>query len=932
MKKAFIIALISVVLLIVSNISFYHDTFRWQLKTHQEMLKKELVVCNNEISRFFSMSQSNLMLMFNPTELELLMKNPEANSNILIRIKKLYSTYPDLLTEIKIHDANGTFYSIRKGSNESFISMYGTSLNPNAIRPRISVSSDKKSINIYQPLFEQFGYYGGIEMVLDLQLFFKKTFQPFKLEEYQYQWVIQTNGNILYKTPDVKPLFNSQEGFSNELKTASWFVKQHEIGINNINTSVITVFQPINAFGDNYFLAFSLPTNLVTLSVATNSFWVGLISLLMILIIFGIFGAFIRRRAASEKQMRLTQDALKKMIYYLPSGIILINDNQKIVQVNRSLLKIFSYEDEDLLVDHPYSEQLLFDNVEVTHKHYYTEHSGKYVINRHNRNGVVITNEKIPFYIGNEHFLIDVYTEIPQIDKDSSANSPSKAETTFIANISHELRTPLNGIIGMADLLSHSQWPEAEDEMISILKRSADTLLLLINDILDFSKIESGKFDIESISFDLRNEMEETFQSFAPQAKSKKLLFSWDASVPLPDDFVGDPVRIRQVLNNLISNAIKFTHEGKIQISINKTRALNGSPALLFSIKDTGIGIEKEKLKSIFRSFYQADESTTRKYGGTGLGTTISKQLVNLMGGDIWAESPSGLSDKPNYPGTEFCFTLPLRTRRQPKALNLSQIKEFSQIHAVVITDDPLHVPVITRNMMALHIEYRILSPTRETIDILRTSQRFHLLVIDNRNDFNGLDFLQELYNLNLHKNYIVLFQSSDNQKTSTILARRIGADAYLRKPVKLIVFRDFILKHFTQIQSKTPVSQKEWPEQLRILVVEDNRLNQRVAQNLFRRIGFRIEVASNGIEALEKASATSYHIIFMDIFMPGMDGIEAVKQLKRNNVKCPIVAMTASNEASERQRAFDVGMDDYITKPAKVEEILRMLTKWCYK
>jgi signal transduction histidine kinase/DNA-binding response OmpR family regulator len=932
MKKAFIIALISVVLLIVSNISFYHDTYRWQLKIHQEMLKKELVVCNNEISKYFSMAQTNLMLVLNSNDLELLMKNPGNNNYTLNRINKLYSIYGGLLTEIKIHDANGTFYSIRKGSNESFISMFGISINPNAIRPRISVSPDEKSIVIYQPLYEQSGYYGSIELNLDLQLFFQKTLSPFKLEEYQYQWIIKNTGDILYKTPEIKPLSEQNASFKNELNAGTWFVKKHDLGVKNKTTSVVTAFQPIDAFGSNYLLAFSLPTNLVTLSVANNSFWVGLISLLMILIIFGIFGAFIRRRSASEKQMRLTQDALKKMIYYLPSGIILVNDKQKIIQVNRSLLKIFSYEDEDLLVDHPFSEQLLFDNVEVTHKHYYTEHSGKYVINRPNRNEVVITNEKIPFYIGNQHFLIDVYTEIPQIDKESVANSPSRAETTFIANISHELRTPLNGIIGMADLLSNSQWPEAEEEMISILKRSADTLLLLINDILDFSKIESGKFDIESISFDLKNEMEETFQSFVSQAHSKKLTFTWDSSVPLPDDFVGDPVRIRQVLNNLISNAIKFTHEGKIQISISKTRAINGSPALLFSIKDTGIGIEKEKLKSIFRSFYQADESTTRKYGGTGLGTTISKQLVNLMGGDIWAESPSGLSDNPNYPGTEFCFTLPLRTRRQPKALNLNHIKEFSHIHAVVITDDPLHVPVITRNMMALHIEYRILSPTRETIDILRTSQRFHLLIIDNRNDFNGLDFLQELYNLNLHKNYIVLFQSSDNQKASTILARRIGADAYLRKPVKLIVFRDFILKHFTQIQSKTPVSQKEWPEQLRILVVEDNRLNQRVAQNLFRRIGFRIDVASNGIEAIEKASATSFHIIFMDIFMPGMDGIEAVKQLKRNNIKCPIVAMTASNEASERQRAFDVGMDDYITKPAKVEEILRMLTKWCYK
>ena len=933
MKKAFIIAIISVFLLIALNIYYYRDTFNWQIATQRNMLKKELLICNDEIDHFFDKTQTNIMLLLTSHEMDLFFKDPGQSVETQKRLELLYNRYSDFLKELKVYNNDGTSYTLRKGPNNTNISNFEVNPVEDEFTAKVTLNSDENLITYLQPLKNDNQIFGFVEFIIDMRYFFDEFMRNFNLEQYQFQWIIQPKGKIIYSTIKNLSLTEDISVFPTSLKKEQSFYQVHDLLINGNKTTVISVFQPLHFKGEIHYLVFSLPTALVTASIAKNSFLVGGISVFMILVIIIFFGIYIKKKTEREKMMKLNQEALKKMIYYLPAGILMIDNNNKITQVNRACLNLFSIEDEDFLIGHQINENLLFENTTLLDKVKYTDYSYKYVIKNRSDQEIIILNEKIPFYLQSERFLVDVYTELPMLDQSKKGSLDDRsAKTTFIANISHELRTPLNGIIGMSDLLSHSKLDSAESDMLSILRRSADMLLALINDILDFSKIESGKFDIESIPFDIKSEIDEVVRLFTPQANEKKLLLQWSTTVPLPFDFLGDPVRFRQILNNLISNALKFTEKGQIQIVVSKTRALNGSPALLFAVRDTGIGIPIEKQRRIFRSFYQADESTTRRFGGTGLGTTISKELVSLMGGEIWVNSPCDISTDPDYPGTEFCFTLPLKTKKQPKNINLSNIKEFSQIRTMVITDDPLQVQIMCRNLMALKVDYRVLPPSQETIDLLRTSHKFHLIIIDNRIDYNGMEFLHELFNHHLHKNFIILFQSSDNQKSNTNVVKRLGADAYLRKPVRFIVLRDFLLKHFLNITDKTPIEPVEWPDSLKILVAEDNLLNQKVAQNIFKKIGFTIDLASNGTEAIDKINHTEYNIVFMDIFMPGMDGIEAVKQLKQIRKDCPVVAMTASNDQSERERAFEAGMDDYISKPAKIEEILRMLTKWCAK
>jgi len=930
MKKAIIIALIGVSLLIVSNLYYYYNTFSLQIDNQCKLLEKELMVCNSEIDQSFKKTQTNVLLLLSEQEIDVFFKNPGVENDTRKRLELLYNRYSDFLRELKIYHPTRGCFKLRKGLNGTYISSLEDIEINEMFSPKIEINAPANEILYIQPLRSESTVYGYITFVIDMNAFFKQIFRNFSLEQYQFQWITNNNGDIIYST--IENLGHESNRQDQQLINNTEKYITHKVSINGTPTEVLSIAQPLSIYNSNHYVVFSLPTHFIKTSIARNSFFVGLISVFIIIFIVVAFYIYMRKSIHAEKHTKKNLEALRKMIYYLPAGIVLINNKNRITQVNRAFMKLFDFEDEDLLIGHPISEQLIFSNLKMHDKVKYSEYSYKYIMRDSNNTETLLLNEKIPFFLKENRFLIDVYTEIPVFDNAHLIPEKLTAQSAFITNISHELRTPLNGIIGMTDLLSQSHLPTAEKEMLGILKRSDDTLLLLINDILDFSKIESGKFDIESIPFNLRSELEDTIQSFLPQARERHLNLTWHFPVPLPDDFVGDPMRFRQVMNNLLSNALKFTEKGKVHILVTRTKLLNGNPALLFSIKDTGIGIPKEKQRLIFTSFYQADETTTRRYGGTGLGTTISKELVNLMGGDIWVSSPSDLSTDSQFPGSEFCFTLPLRTRHMVKSINVKEIKDYSQIKALIITDNALQVPTISRNFVALKISFKVLPPTQETIDLLRTSSKYQLLIIDNRPDFNGTDFLQTIFNHQLQKNFIILFQSSDTQKSNTMLVKRLGADAYLRKPVQLVVLRELLKKHFPGIVEKSTMSAKDWPDEMRILVAEDNKLNQRVAQNLFNKIGLSIELANNGLEAVQKATESAYDIIFMDIFMPEMDGITAVKELKKKGIVVPIVAMTASTDDAEQSRAFEAGMDDYISKPVKADDLLRMLTKWCAK
>ncbi len=929
MKKAIIIAILSIVFLIVSNVYYYVDTYKWQINTQKDILLKQSLIVGDQLSQYFQKTHTNISLLISEKELVTLFSSKGNSVEVQKRLELLFSSYDEHLNVLRVQDVNGNVFELSKGQGQTFISSFGQEEVQESIVSQMYINPQGTKITYTQPLFNHSKVIGYVEFSMSLDNFFNSAFYNFNLEDFHFQWVMKPNGWVVYNTLQKEAFYPVLDEVEDYVKKRKWFYTVHSIHADYDETKVLTVFNRLDFNGSDYYLAFSMPLEVITSSIASNSIVVAGISLFVITLIIVIFGFFLKRQAEDEKSLKKSEDALRKIVYYLPVGVVLLDKNSRIRQVNKAALKLFAFDDEDQLIGRKASDQVLFENKIHLDKTSYSAKSNKYILTNKNNEEAVILHEQIPFFLLREEYSLQVFVEVSSLEKERKTEEmANKAKSTFIANISHELRTPLNSMIGMTDIILTSNLEDNDRELLTVVKRSADTLLVLINDILDFSKIEAGRFEIESIPFNLKQELEQTIQTFLPKAQERNLNLTWVSSISLPENYVGDPIRFRQVMNNLISNAIKFTEKGKIHLSIKEVRGLNGSPAISFTIKDTGIGVRKEKLRTIFNSFSQADESITRKYGGTGLGVTISKQLVNLMGGEIWVNSPSGLSDNPDYPGAEFTFTLPYRTQGYQKNYNYNHIVSLDMIRAFVITDEPLQVRTLMKNLSTMRIDFKILPPSNDSIDIIRTDSKHQLLIVDHRPDFNGLEFLQEIYNHKLHKRMPVIMQSSDFEPSNTSVAKRLGADVYFRKPVNYSSLKEFILKLFPHIaQKKKPANEKK---NLNVLVAEDNILNQRLAKNLFRKIGHEIDVANNGSEAVTKIQEKQYDIVFMDVMMPELDGFGAMEQIKKDGAGCPVIAMTASVDEADKEIVMEAGMDDFIMKPTRIEDLSRMIEKWC--
>jgi signal transduction histidine kinase/DNA-binding response OmpR family regulator len=931
MKRAFIISSISILFLIISNVYYYLDTYNWQIDTQKDILHKQSLMVRDKLSQFANKTNTGISILISQKELDSLFSSKQHSFEIQKRLELLYNGFSEHLNNLAVYDTKGNTFELKRSESGTFISAFTHAENISINTAKILINPHGTRIIYYQPLLCSDEIIGYVKFDMDLNLFFSSVFHNFNVEDVHFQWVMKPNGEVIYNTLHQSEFVPVLKYIDNEITQHDWFAKVHNITVAGNKTKVLTVFSKLYFDGIGYYLAFSMPQKIITASIARYSFLVGGISLFIICLIILTFSIYQRRHQEDEQTLKKSEEALRKMVYYMPVGVVLIDCRNRIRQVNKAALKLFALDDEDQLIGRIANDEVIFENKTRLDKTTYSAQSNKYILKNKNNEESVILSEKIPFYLLREKYSIHVFVEVSSLEKERKTEEmANKAKSTFIANISHELRTPLNGIIGMTDILLSSEKDEQDRNLLSVVKRSADTLLVLINDILDFSKMEAGRFEIEAIPFDLHEEVENTIKSFIPKAQEKDIKLTWTTMTKLPEHYLGDQIRIRQILNNLLSNAIKFTDKGRIHLSVKEARGINGSPAILFSLKDTGIGIKADKLDSIFNSFAQEDESTTRKYGGSGLGITISKQLVNMMGGEIWVNSPSGISNDPDYPGAEFTFTIPLKSKTQNKHYNYHHIQSLDKVRAFIICDEPLQVRVLMKNLASLHIDYKIIPPSNESIDIIRTDNKHHLLIVDHRPDFNGLDFLQNIYNHRLHKRMPIIMQSSDFEPANTSLAKQLGVDVYLRKPIELNPLEECILRFFPKIQKRRTIVLTPSTQPLKILVAEDNILNQRVARSLFGKIGHHIDVVSNGVEAVNKMQQKKYDIVFMDILMPQMSGIEALQTMRSKGDSCPVIAMTGSVDESERYRVLNAGMDDFITKPTKVEDLSRMIAKWC--
>ncbi len=938
MKRANILALICLLLLLLLNVLSFLNINQRFISFLNSSLEQQVNLCGEYMENQLSGFQNDMGKLLFDYNFSNIFEDPEELERRKQSIQVFYSKYRDLINHVFIYDNKKNYFGLFINEDDEFIlDTFPRQRQPDLI-PRDKVEKKDSKYLYYYPYFENDQVNGNIIVEVDFQKFSRKIFSFYPIgRTISWQWIVNAKGEMV--SEDYIDVFEigAIEQIADSIDQFSKGLIKHTFRDSAGNVQKVhSAYYPLSIFNQNLGIVFTTSQTEFNRFFLNQNKIVSLFTFFITIALIVYLLLVLRRRMKILERLKLSESVFRQVIEKVPVGIMIVDSGNIIRNINDTALRMMFINDREDIIGQDFSQQFLISNKYLLKDEVDPLSSADYLYYEKDGLETVIYRTEEKTGIGGEEFNLIAMIDVSPLERSRKQEfAANRAKSEFLASMSHEIRTPMNGIIGMISGLQETALPSDVKEKINIIKKSSDLLMTIINDILDFSKIEAGKMMLEEVPFRLREEITFITDLFKPLADEKDLVFLVDINSSIPEKLIGDPFRLRQVISNLLSNAIKFTEKGRIVIGADLIEKYKGRLQLLFWVEDTGIGIPKEKIGTIFGSYHQSRGSVSRKYGGTGLGTAISKQLVELMNGEIWVESPSRISGVNDGPGSRFSFTIEVYSNeRLTKSYDYKSIKQLHQITVLYLTKEPepeknsinkiLHqfgVNIVTKIYQDITID--------AVIHHLSSKKNlYQMVIIADKSNLEGFALAGRMKEEGLTETLPCIMVSNNDQSGNYITSKKLGIDYYLIEPIEGRELYELIREVFPGVTDYNGITPdvNTLPDNLSILVVEDNIINQKVAQSIFKNIGYEIEIASNGIEGIEMAGKKEYDIIFMDLFMPEMDGFEAAGKLRSMGIKTPIIAMSADRGDERRAESVLAGMDEYLAKPVKVETVKQLL------
>jgi signal transduction histidine kinase/CheY-like chemotaxis protein len=937
MRKTLLVVISSIILIVIIDGIIIHLIYQNQLSKQKSLLVKQLETCSNNIETEVGRFKSDLNYILFSDDISELFSDNFQESGSLRKLEMFYSSYTNLIKNIDIYDNNKNVLNLFKDKKGTFISDKYIAQRQKKLVEQESVKSKDSEYQYFIPVFKNNEVYGNIVISIDLSQYIISELYKFHLPEVIYQYVIDAESGTFISNYPGNVKIEKIDLIAQNLRSEISDVIKHKIKSDSITYSVTSVYMPLKALDHMFGLAFSINNDFFVQSVLMKVYALCLLTFAILIFIVFLFVKSLQHATNRTTSLQNELTLINYILENLPIGILIFDEKQNIITINfvaREMLQVKEGEEKT-------GNSLTQKFLQASRSNKRKEHTSAYdtnhfVLYQKEGNEIILYKRDFPSIINGKDLIISAFIDITPLEKARKYEAAmNNAKSEFLAKMSHEIRTPMNGIIGMTDALNKNNLTKEQAEYIDIVKRSADLLLSIIDDILDHSKIEAGKMQLEELPFRLSDEIKLSLDLFKAIIDEKGLKLNIHIDENVPENIIGDPFRLRQVLSNFISNAVKFTHEGEIRVVVKLEEEYNGNVSLLFEIADTGVGIPKERLESIFNSFTQAENSTSRKYGGSGLGTTIAKQLINLMNGEVWVESPSGISKNKKNPGSKFSFTIEVFSNNDvKKELDYTTITSFNQINVFLITQNITTKKRLTGFLKHIGVNTDIASIEEEIVPSIKrqlekSEKDYHLVIIMDEINFDGVWIARQLNQSGITDKHRFIMISSNHKQENYIQTKLAKIDFYMTQPFEQDILKNYLHRCFSALNIETLSKEISLQKDINILVAEDNLINQKVAESIFLNMGYKIDIAIDGKEVVDMVRKKAYDIVFMDLQMPEKDGVDATVEIRGLGYQMPIVAMTATASKIGKDSALTSGMNDYITKPIKTESVRTVMEKW---